>query len=336
MVVDFEKEGRKLAEEARRQSAAINPHEAPNTSEDSVERMRAPEVHDGSKVVDGTTGRIAEENAPHTPTPQQPQASATADGNAVAEELPPEPERPDVPWVISNKTFEGTKESFMKKGFLKTLNGKIDEALKGNTPEDLAMSMSLAAFTLFFDMLTNYINHNRDEKDRLAKAYKDGVAAFERDMHVYQQHKDMTIWATLAEDPEFKQKFGGKALTPEMKKDAMKYIGGHPDLLQKLADAYGFLTKHECSTDEIKKQLAKTFGANSSAKDLEKLSGRGLQDPMIAESVKGAKELAAYRQKVRAYNARKERLNANRRLFSHTRNSNQHQNQQQRTQQQTR
>ena len=330
MVVDFEKMGEKMSEKAREESAAVNPQDTPFVKKKDVEKMRAPEIHDSEKAIDPAKGTITEENAPHTPKPQSQQPQAEA------EQMPPEPERPDVPWVISNKTFEGTKESFMKKGFLKTLNGKIDEALKGNTPEDLAMSMSLAAFTLFFDMLTNYINHNRDEKDRLAKAYKDGVAAFERDMHVYQQHKDMTIWATLAEDPEFKQKFGGKALTPEMKKDAMKYIGGHPDLLQKLADAYGFLTKHECSTDEIKKQLAKTFGANSSAKDLEKLSGRGLQDPMIAESVKGAKELAAYRQKVRAYNARKERLNANRRLFSHTRNSNQHQNQQQRTQQQTR
>ena len=62
-----------------------------------------------------------------------------------------------------------------------------------------------------------------------------------------------------------------------------------------------------------------------------------LTPPMIAEAVKGAKELAAYRQKVKAYNARKEQLNANRQHLGRARNNqNQRQNQQQRQQQQTR
>ena len=332
MVVDFEKMAEKASEEARKESAAINPYDAPFIKKENVEAMRAPEVHDASNAVKGETGKIAEENAPHTPVSPRPQDETTP-----GEELPPEPERPDVPWVISNKTFQGTKKSFMKKEFLKTLNGKIDEALRGNTPEELALNMTLAGFTLFFDMLTNYINHNRDEKDQLAKGYKDSVAAFERDMHVYQQHKDMTVWATLAEDEAFKQKFAGKALTSEMKKDAMKYIKGNPELLKTLADAYAFLTKHECSPAEMLQQVDKTFGADSLAKDLEKLAGRGLKDPMIAEAVKNAKELAAYRQRVKAYNARKEQLNTNRRHLGRARNpQNQRQNQQQRQQQATR
>ena len=287
-----------------------------------------PFQNDPQKVID-QMNREAEAETKRQEAERQRQEEETQQPQAAEE--PQMPKRPDLPSVVSDKAFRDKPTSFLKEGFLKTLDKKIEEALRGNTPEEVAQNVTFAALTLFFEMLGNWVDHHRKERERVEKEYKSNIKAFDRDMHVHPQHKDLAYWAVVANDPYLLDKYGNRKLTSRDLVDIEKYVLKNQALMQEYKETLEYATGREWPMDSVVEQ-AKQAKKNAFLKDtsLQELHGIQLNSEEIKRAVAMARESTQYRKDLKAYRTRVEQLNRNRAILNNhnTRTNQQRQRQQ--------
>ena len=207
MVFDAENEIKKNNEEAIKR-------ETQNVS--TVDDFRVPEEKDYTKIVDPETGKADERSVPPDPQAQtttqqnQPQIPQQPQGQNQPQQQAQQPSAPivDAPKVSAGE-FKGKAKSFFgldtEKGFWETLDKKVQEALQGKTPEEVAENMAFAMLTIFFDMIGNWADNNRKERKRIKREYEEKVKAHDHDIGVKPHQKLLLLYAVLADHPEMRK-----------------------------------------------------------------------------------------------------------------------------------
>jgi hypothetical protein len=334
MVFDAEKEIKKNNEEAIKR-------ETPSAT--NADDFVVPEERDYIKAVDPETGKASEQNVPVDP---QVTASAKPNQNDTQDpqrQQPQQPLRPQpAPYVsapkVSASEFKGKPKSFFgldtEKGFWETLDKKIQEALQGKSPEEVAENMAFAALTIFFDMIGNWADNNRKERKRIKREYEEKTATHDRDMNVKPHHKLLLFYAVLADHPAMR-KYAGKPITKEAKKEALNIIKTDKKIQNAFFDAHDALCHRDTrgqngERNTLLKNLINSVTGNA---DIDGLKGMALNDPMITEAIdmSSARNLVqGLHQNVTGHQAAVNQNNQNRNIL----NQAQQQQQQQQNQQQ--
>ncbi|MDY6407166.1 MAG: hypothetical protein SPL08_00485 [Pseudomonadota bacterium] len=267
-VFDAEKEIRKHNEEARRESEAVFGEHV--LREDEIKPV--PDLKDGRRVVDPSTGHADEANVPPDPNARgnngpAPQPNPQPQNNA-PQPQPPQPPQPQTQTgqqpivksaIVSASEFESKKKSFLNpdvdKGFWDTLDQKLKEALSGNTADEIGQNMTFAALTFIFDAISNWAIHHRKEAKRIKKEYEEKTKAF-----------DDVLKNTLVEKygavAEFAIKNGIDVRTKEGR-EKLEKLKDNKEFLGLCAGALSATLMREVKPDEGKKLLEGTTKALS-------------------------------------------------------------------------
>ena len=337
---DFEAEAKKVAEEARRQSAEAQAASGQPVSqmvkEDEVDQLKVKEQRDGAKAVDPATGRASSEDVPRDSNAEQPQPdngnTPRQPGNAPVQpgaEPPRQPAAPVTPaqseaFRASADRFKGKAKSFfaadVDKGFWDTLEAKIKEATAGgNSPEDVAQAATFAALTCLFDLIGNWADHHRKDKKRLAKEYEDNVKAYDTDIGVKAYHKDLAVWAAIADHPDLKI-YQDKPITKEVRQAVAKVLQKDKAAILAMKNILESATHREWTMDEVDKNARIALGKTT----LMELNNISLNDPVIGEAVNNAPFAKAYKalhQRAEEHHTRVEENARNRTILNNARSS---------------
>lgn len=337
MAIDFEKEIQKNNEEAvNRETPTVS------TPEDFV----VPEERDYTKAVDPATGKADEQSVPPDPqaqtTTQQNQQQNTQQPQG-QQQLIAQPTAPvlDAPKVSASE-FKGKAKSFFgldtEKGFWETLDKKVQEALQGRTPEEVAENMAFAMMTIFFDMIGNWADNNRKERKRIKKEYEEKVKAHDHDMGVKPHQKLLLLYAVMADHPEMR-KHTGKPLTKEVRKDVANILKNDKKIQDIFFDAHDALCHRDTrgQRDERNGLLKNLLNAVTGNADVDTLKGMALNDPMITEAIEMSSArnvVQGLHQQVAGHQAAVNQNNQNRNILNQAQHQQQPQQQQQQRPQQ--
>lgn len=352
MVVDFEKEIQKNNEAALRR-------ENPEVS--SQDDFTVQEKRDYTKAVNHETGKADEKSVPldpqvqgtnqqnQTQNPQQPQGQnqAQQQGQNPPQQQAQQPSAPviEAPKVSANE-FKGKAKSFFgldtEKGFFETLDKKVQEALQGKSPEEVAENMAFAALTIFFDMIGNWADNSRKERKRIKKEYEEKVKAHDHDIGVKPHQKLLLFYAVLADHPEMR-KHAGKPLTKEVRKDAARILKNDKKIQNAFFDAHDALCHRDTRGEKEERNtlLKNLLNAVTGNADVDTLKGMALNDPLITEAIEMSSArnvVQGLHQQVAGHQAAVNQNNQNRNILNQAQQQQQpqQQQQQQRPQQQER
>ena len=352
MVFDAEKEIQKNNEEAIKREAI---------SAENVDDLVVPEKKDYTTAVDPETGKASETDVPHDPQAtteaqpeqndtqaspeQQNQQAGEQQGQGQGQEQQPQQPQP-APYVSAPKVsageFKGSPKSFFgldtEKGFWNTLDKKIQEALQGKSPEEVAENMAFAALTIFFDMIGNWADNNRKERKRIKKEYEEKVKAYDHDIGVKPHQKLLLFYAVLADHPEMR-KHAGKPLTKEIRKEALNIIKTDKNIQNAFFDAHDALCHRDtrgqnAERNAILKNLINSVTGNA---DVDTLKGIALNDPMVSEAIEMSSArnfVQGLHQNVAGHQAAVNQNNQNRNILNQAQQQQQNQQQNQQQQQQ--
>lgn len=285
-VFDAEKEIKKNNEEAiKRETSEVL------TPEDFV----VPEETDYTTAVDPATGKVDEESVPLDPNVQGAnQQNKGANPQPQTAQPQQQAQQPSAPIVeapkVSAGEFKGKAKSFFgvdtEKGFWETLDKKVQEALQGKSPEEVAENMAFAMMTIFFDMIGNWADNNRKERKRIKKEYEEKTKAYDHDIGVKPHQKLLLLYAVMADHPEMR-KHAGKPLTKEVRKDAARILKNDKKIQNAFFDAHDALCHRDTrgQRDERNGLLKNLLNAVTGNSDVDTLKGLALNDPMITEAI---------------------------------------------------
>ncbi|MBR6412901.1 MAG: hypothetical protein IKS41_07080 [Alphaproteobacteria bacterium] len=256
--VNYEELAKEHNEKAQAESAA-------KLGEGSVLRegdvVPTPEVKDTTKAVDPTTGKVDEGSVPRDPN-TNPGSSGQPPRTPQPQNAPqpPQPQAQGGPKplvnsvIVSASEFEGKGKSFLnpdaEDNFWKTLEGKLKEALSGNTADEIGQNMALGSIAFIFEAISNWAVHHRKEAKRLKKEYEEKTKGF-----------DDVLKNTLVEKygavAEFAIKHGINVNTEEGRKK-LETLKNNKEFLGLCAGALSATLMREVRLDEAGKLLEGT------------------------------------------------------------------------------
>ena len=305
---------RRAAEARAREAAATTMDTATATSPAHETVPPVADLRDGVNAVNTETGAINSENAPTDPN-----LNATPQGEQPAERQPEQP-APHEPETIlaSAKTFEKKKGNFFgldtEKGFWGTLDGKIKEGLSQvKTPEDM-VNLGFVAVEFLFEVIANWADHARKDAKARKKAYDEAVAAHDHDMGVTPLHKNMAIWAAIADHPAMRR-FQNQPITNEMVRTAYQVYRTDKTAQKAAIAILQSMTGREFTKDDANKAFESAFKAKLGGNSLQDIKGLALNDEKIRQAIdlSGAKnQIYGMHQRNQGFQAQTEQLNADR------------------------
>ena len=326
-VFDAEKEAKKMSEEARRQSDELNRSvgRPPELSPESLEAGRAGDIRDGDRAV-GADGRVSPENAPADPTvrpentntgtPPPAQAPTRPNAEAIRASIV-SPMLTPAEFKEKAKNFAGAD---VDNGLWATLDKKMDEALRGSTPEEVAQNMTFAALTFLFDLIGNWADHHRKEAKRCKKEYETKVANYDHNMGVEPIHKNLAAWAVIANHPAIRDVIGNGVLDKAARKKVAKLIKNDPKAQQAISYIVDSMTMRKHEKGELNKIITNTLNMELGGATLDDVKGAALDQDVIVRAANRAgirlqaedthRTVAGHEEEVARHRANRETLDA--------------------------
>ena len=286
------------------------PHE-PTPAE--LEAARAGDEHRADRAV-GADGRVSSEYAPESPasptgTPAGVETPGADRGRGSRPGVVPAtaPTRPDAETVRRNikAPIMDAKELKVKaKGFLSpdvennlwsTLDKKVEAALQGSTPEETAQNMATAAWTFLFELLGNWADVHRKEAKRVKKENEERLANYDHNMGVEPIHKNLAVWAVIADHPAIRELVGNGPLDKAARKKVAKFVKKNPKALNALGNIVQSMARRTFDRAELNKIVINGLNMDLSGATLDDVKNAALDDPVIlnAAAHSGIESLAA-------------------------------------------
>ena len=310
-------EDQRRAAEARAQAAAATRVDTATATSPAHETVPpVADLRDGVNAVNTDTGAVNSENAPTDPNlnanPQAEQAEEQQ-GEQSASQTEHEPQTV----LTSAKAFEKKKESFFgldtDKGFWSTLDGKLKEVGQIRTPEDM-VNLAFIPLEFLFEMVSNWADHARKDAKTRKKAYEEAVAAHDHDMGVTPLHKNMAVWAAIADHPAMRR-FQNQPITSEMVQAAYQVYRTDKTAQNAAIAILQSMTGREFTKDDANKAFENAFKAKLGGNSLQDIKGLALNDEKIYRAIdlSGAKDqIYGMHQRNQGFQAQTEQLNADR------------------------
>ena len=228
-------------------------------------------------------------SSPNANQEQQPPQPVAEQGGDTPTPEQGQPEQPQAPVTISADSFKPKKKSYLdpnvEKGFWGTLDSAIDDALKGSSADQIAENMFWAMLEFPLNLISNKLKHDKSEKKRIDDTYNERVATFDKDLGVTGAHKDMAMWACLADHPQM-AKHAGKPITKEARRDALRVM--QTDKLVKAN--YRAILSSMCGNREITNGEFDTFVKNglkamTGSNTMDMIKNASLNDPIVGQAI---------------------------------------------------
>jgi len=272
------------------------PHE-PTPAE--LEAARAGDEHRADRAV-GADGRVSSDHAPESPasptgTPAGVETPGADRGRGSRPGVVPAsaPNRPNAETVRRNivTPIMSSEELKVKaKGFLSpdvennlwsTLDKKMEAALQGSTPEEVAQNMAMAAWTILFDMLGNWADVHRKEAKRVKKENEDRLANYDHNMGAEPIHKNLAVWAVIADHPAIRDIVGRGPLDKAARKKVAKLIQSDPKCQKAIFDIVNSMTLRKHDSAELNKIIKNAMNMDLSGATLDDVKGAALDQDVI-------------------------------------------------------
>ena len=186
---------------------------------------------------------------------------------------------------------------------LYSLDKKVKEALSGGTPEEIGQNMAFAFLTFFCELVANYADHIRHERKRLEKEYKEKTAELDKNMGVTQLHKNLAIWAVIADHPAMKE-FANKPVTNETVRAAYNLYRTDKNAQKTAIKLICAMTGREITKGEANTYFESAFKTKMGGTTLSKVKGLALNDAKFMEGLNIAhlqKAILSTHQQVRGH-----------------------------------
>jgi len=270
----------------------------PEPTPAELEAARMGDVRNADTAV-GADGHVDSEHAPADPTARPTEGEGRAAGapGVVPAAAPSRPNADAVrasivsPMLSADELKEKAKNFAapdVENGLWATLDKKMEEALRGGSPEEVAQNMTFAALTFLFDLIGNWADHHRREAKRVKKETEAKTSAYDHNMGVEPIHKNLAVWAVIAEHPAIRELLGSGTLDKEARKKVLKVIKHDPNAQKAIYDIVNAMTMRKHEGEELNKIIKNTLNMELGGATLDDVKGVALDQDVIVRAASRA------------------------------------------------